>query len=87
METTGYFDHVTLQLNSIGSLESRQNYRSALVEFLQQHTDLLSEEEKRTRLVKNPLRILDTKNQVLQEVLNDAPKLLGLFRSRESRTF
>ncbi|ACA32397.1 histidine--tRNA ligase [Histophilus somni] len=79
----GIFDHVTLQLNSIGSLESRQNYRSALVEFLQQHMDLLSEEEKE-RLVKNPLRILDTKNQVLQEVLNDAPKLLD-YLDQESR--
>ncbi|MGC6407195.1 histidine--tRNA ligase [Bisgaard Taxon 45] len=71
----GIFEHVTLQLNSIGSLEARQNYRAALVAFLQQHTDLLSEEEKE-RLEKNPLRILDSKNQALQEVLNDAPKLL-----------
>ncbi|MGC7589089.1 histidine--tRNA ligase [Bisgaard Taxon 46] len=71
----GIFDHVTLQLNSIGSLEARKNYRSALVEFLQQHVDLLSDEEKE-RLDKNPLRILDTKNQALQEVLNGAPKLL-----------
>ncbi|MDC4234069.1 histidine--tRNA ligase [Pasteurella multocida] len=72
----GIADHVTLQLNSIGSLEARKNYRSALVAFLQQHVDLLSEEEKE-RLEKNPLRILDTKNQALQEVLNDAPKLLA----------
>ncbi|MDP9500558.1 histidine--tRNA ligase [Bisgaard Taxon 45] len=71
----GIFEHVTLQLNSIGSLEARQNYRAALVAFLQQHTDLLSEEEKE-RLEKNPLRILDSKNQALQEALNDAPKLL-----------
>ncbi|HDR1843493.1 TPA: histidine--tRNA ligase [Pasteurella multocida] len=72
----GIAEHVTLQLNSIGSLEARKNYRSALVAFLQQHVDLLSEEEKE-RLEKNPLRILDTKNQALQEVLNDAPKLLA----------
>ena len=71
----GIEQHVSLQLNSIGSLEARANYRSALVEFLQQYTDLLSPEEKE-RLIKNPLRILDTKNQVLQEVLNNAPKLL-----------
>ena len=71
----GIFDHVTLQLNSIGSLQARQNYRAALVAFLEQHLDLLSEEEKE-RLVKNPLRILDSKNEVLQKVLNDAPKLL-----------
>ncbi|PVX38792.1 histidyl-tRNA synthetase [Pasteurella langaaensis DSM 22999] len=66
---------VTLQLNSIGSLQARANYRSALVEFLQNHTVLLSDEEKE-RLVKNPLRILDTKNPELQKVLDDAPKLL-----------
>ncbi len=71
----GIFEHVTLQLNSIGSLQARQNYRAALVAFLEQHLDLLSEEEKE-RLVKNPLRILDSKNEVLQKVLNDAPKLL-----------
>lgn len=71
----GIDQHVSLQLNSIGSLEARANYRSALVAFLENHQDLMSDEEKE-RLVKNPLRILDTKNEVLQEVLNGAPKLL-----------
>ena len=61
----GIDQHVFLQLNSIGSLEARANYRSALVAFLENHQDLMSEEEKE-RLVKNPLRILDTKNQALQ---------------------
>lgn len=74
---------VTLQLNSIGSLEARANYRSALVAFLQNHTALLSEEEKE-RLVKNPLRILDTKNLELQKVLDNAPKLLD-YLDDESR--
>lgn len=74
---------VTLQLNSIGSLEARANYRSALVAFLQNHTALLSEEEKE-RLVKNPLRILDTKNPELQKVLDNAPKLLD-YLDDESR--
>ena len=71
----GIEQHVSLQLNSIGSLEARANYRSALVAFLENHQDLMSEEEKE-RLVKNPLRILDTKNQALQDVLDSAPKLL-----------
>ena len=71
----GIDQHVSLQLNSIGSLEARANYRSALVAFLENHQDLMSDEEKE-RLVKNPLRILDTKNEALQEVLNGAPKLL-----------
>ena len=71
----GIDQHVSLQLNSIGSLEARANYRSALVAFLENHQDLMSDEEKE-RLVKNPLRILDTKNQALQDVLDGAPKLL-----------
>ena len=79
----GIDQHVSLQLNSIGSLEARANYRSALVVFLENHQDLMSEEEKE-RLVKNPLRILDTKNQALQDVLDSAPKLLD-YLDDESR--
>ena len=79
----GIDQHVSLQLNSIGSLEARVNYRSALVAFLENHQDLMSEEEKE-RLVKNPLRILDTKNQALQDVLDGAPKLLD-YLDDESR--
>ena len=79
----GIDQHVSLQLNSIGSLEARVNYRSALVAFLENHQDLMSEEEKE-RLVKNPLRILDTKNQALQDVLDSAPKLLD-YLDDESR--
>ena len=79
----GINQHVSLQLNSIGSLEARANYRSALVAFLENHQDLMSEEEKE-RLVKNPLRILDTKNQALQDVLDGAPKLLD-YLDDESR--
>ena len=79
----GIDQHVLLQLNSIGSLEARANYRSALVAFLENHQDLMSEEEKE-RLVKNPLRILDTKNQALQDVLDGAPKLLD-YLDDESR--
>ncbi len=79
----GIDEHVSLQLNSIGSLEARANYRSALVAFLENHQNLMSEEEKE-RLVKNPLRILDTKNQALQDVLDGAPKLLD-YLDDESR--
>ena len=79
----GIEQHVSLQLNSIGSLEARANYRSTLVAFLENHQDLMSDEEKE-RLVKNPLRILDTKNQALQDVLDGAPKLLD-YLDDESR--
>ncbi len=79
----GIDQHVSLQLNSIGSLEARANYRTALVAFLQNHQALMNDEEK-DRLVKNPLRILDSKNAALQEALNDAPKLLD-YLDDESR--
>ena len=82
----GIDQHVSLQLNSIGSLEARANYRSALVAFLENHQDLMSEEEKE-RLVKNPLRILDTKNQALQDVLDGAPKLLDYLEDESREHF
>lgn len=70
----GIADHVKLELNSIGSLEARANYRDALVAFLEQHQDKLDEDCKR-RMYSNPLRVLDSKNPEVQALLNDAPRL------------
>ncbi len=70
----GIAEHVTLELNSIGSLQARANYREALVAFLEQHIDKLDEDCKR-RMYTNPLRVLDSKDKVVQELLNDAPAL------------
>ncbi len=79
----GIADHVELELNSIGSLDARANYRSALVAFLEQHQDVLDEVCKR-RMYTNPLRVLDSKNPDIQKLLNDAPTL-GEFLDEESR--
>lgn len=70
----GISEHVKLELNSIGSLEARANYRNALVAFLEQHQDKLDEDCKR-RMYSNPLRVLDSKNPQVQALLNDAPRL------------
>ncbi|OCG20351.1 MULTISPECIES: histidine--tRNA ligase [unclassified Gilliamella] len=70
----GIEQHTSLELNSIGSLEARANYRNALVAFLEQHKDKLDEDCLR-RMYTNPLRVLDSKNPVVQELLNQAPKL------------
>lgn len=70
----GISEHVRLELNSIGSLEARANYRTALIEYLEQYMDVLDDDCKR-RLYTNPLRVLDTKNPDVQAVLGDAPKL------------
>ncbi len=80
----GIADHVRLELNSIGSLEARANYKDALVAYLEQHQDILDDDCKR-RLYTNPLRILDTKNRDVQAVLGDAPKLSS-FLDEESKS-
>ncbi|HHR6214914.1 TPA: histidine--tRNA ligase [Providencia alcalifaciens] len=79
----GISEHVTLELNSIGSLDARANYRDALVAFLEQHKDKLDEDCKR-RMYSNPLRVLDSKNQDIQALLNDAPALFD-YLDAESR--
>ncbi|XTZ39443.1 histidine--tRNA ligase [Salmonella enterica] len=79
----GIANDVALELNSIGSLEARANYRTALVAFLEQHKDKLDEDCLR-RMYTNPLRVLDTKNREIQLLLNDAPKL-GDYLDDESR--
>ena len=70
----GIDKHVRLELNSIGSLQARADYRESLVAFLEQHIDILDEDCKR-RMHTNPLRVLDTKNAQIQLILEDAPKL------------
>ncbi|MGM1267743.1 histidine--tRNA ligase [Serratia marcescens] len=79
----GIAKHVKLELNSIGSLEARANYRDALVAFLEQHVEVLDEDCKR-RMYSNPLRVLDSKNPEVQALLNDAPRL-SEYLDEESR--
>ena len=74
----GINEFVTLELNSLGSNEERANYRDALVDYLTEREDLLDEDSKR-RMHTNPLRVLDSKNPQVQEVLTDAPKLSDYF--------
>ncbi|MYM66320.1 histidine--tRNA ligase [Pseudoduganella sp. FT55W] len=66
---------IRLELNSIGDAEERARHRVDLIAYLEKHEDLLDAEAKR-RLHSNPLRILDTKNPAMQEMVNGAPKLL-----------
>ncbi len=68
----GLYDSVTLELNSLGSSEARAEYRTALVEFLSARKDELDEDSQR-RLESNPMRILDSKDQNTQALLDGAP--------------
>ncbi|WP_277345635.1 histidine--tRNA ligase [Billgrantia bachuensis] len=71
----GLYDHVTLELNSLGSNEARAAYRDKLVAYFEQHRDQLDEDSLR-RLSSNPLRILDSKNPDMAPMLADAPRLM-----------
>ena len=82
----GIEEHTTLELNSIGSVEARANYRNALVSFLEQHKDKLDEDCLR-RMYSNPLRVLDSKNPVVQELLNQAPKLFDYLDEESKNHF
>lgn len=74
-EALGIKETVRLEINSLGSSEARQAYRLKLVEYFNQHLEVLDEDSK-NRLEKNPLRILDSKNPAMQSVIADAPSLL-----------
>jgi histidyl-tRNA synthetase len=65
---------VRLQINSLGTVESRRLYREQLVEYFAAHHERLDEDSRR-RLHGNPLRILDTKNPDLQQLVAAAPLL------------
>jgi histidyl-tRNA synthetase len=66
---------VRLELNSLGQPEERKAHRAALIAYFEQHTEVMDEEAKR-RMYSNPLRVLDTKNPAMQEMVNAAPKLM-----------
>ncbi len=68
-------ENVRLEINSIGDAEERNRHRADLIAYFEQHKDLLDEDATR-RLYSNPLRILDTKNPDMQDMVNAAPKLL-----------
>ena len=70
----GIADQVELQLNSLGSNEARANYRDALKAYLSDYASELDEDSKR-RLESNPLRILDSKDENTQKILEGAPSL------------
>ena len=71
----GILEHLTLEINSLGNREERAAHRAALVAYLTEFEDKLDEDSQR-RLHTNPLRVLDTKNPELQEIANNAPRLL-----------
>ena len=73
-----------LQVNSLGTLAARADYRTALVSWLRAHETALDDDSRR-RLESNPLRILDSKNPEMQSLIEGAPRLPD-YLDEESRT-
>ena len=85
LESLGIKKKVRLQVNTLGSLESRKKYIDVLVAFFKKKQNHLSNESKK-KLDLNPLRILDSKEQGDKELIKEAPKLYD-FLDEESKLF
>jgi len=81
----GLMEDITLEINSLGDSESRQAYRAALVEYFTGHKAELSKDSL-ARLEKNPLRILDSKDDSDRKLVQQAPKISDYYTA-ESKDF
>lgn len=64
-----------LEISTLGNAETRALYRTRLIKYFEQHREALDEDAQR-RMHSNPLRILDSKNPSMQEIIENAPKLI-----------
>ncbi len=75
LDKLNILDKITLKINSLGDFDSRKNYRDTLVNYLRDYQSNLSKDSLR-RLSINPLRILDSKNEEDQKIIQNAPSIL-----------
>ncbi|MCK5622024.1 MAG: histidine--tRNA ligase [Alphaproteobacteria bacterium] len=85
LDELGVADKTVLELNTLGDGESRDAYRTVLVEYLENRIDELSKES-RDRLNRNPLRILDSKDEGDRKVVAEAP-VFSDYLNNTSRAF
>ena len=85
LEALGVLGKTTLELNTLGDAESRATYRAALVDYLGKHLDKLSPES-RARLERNPLRVLDSKDEADRRIVAAAPVFFD-YLNESSRAF
>ena len=82
----GIENDVKLEINSLGTSESRNTYKNILVEYFSQHKEKLDDDSLR-RLTTNPLRVLDSKNSDLKDIIAAAPKLLDHLDDESKKYF
>lgn len=78
--------NLTLDLNSVGNREDRLRYRQALVEYLTPYQQDL-DKDSQARLTRNPLRILDSKDEKTQEIAQNAPKIINYLGDEAKKHF
>jgi len=79
-------NNYNIQLNSIGNIEERSYYKEKLVQYLSKYKTDLDKDSQR-RLITNPLRILDSKDNKTQEILQNAPKLRTILQKTSREHF
>ncbi|GKS80087.1 histidine--tRNA ligase [Wolbachia pipientis] len=82
----GINKNVKLEINSLGDGETITKYREALILYFTKYQNDLSEDSK-NRLIKNPLRILDSKDEKDRLIISDAPKISNYYTKESSDFF
>ena len=85
-EMLGLKDELELQINTLGTIEERKDYKEKLISYLKPNFNILDEDSKR-RLDRNPLRILDSKNPNMQSLIANAPKLMDVIGEESKEHF
>ena len=78
--------NISLNINSLGDLESQKKYSSELKEYFSDFSNILDEDSLK-RLDTNPLRILDSKNEETQKVIKNAPKISSFFSQKSTANY
>ena len=86
LKKLGIADKIELQINSLGCEKTKENYQNALSVYFSQHQNELSEDSK-NRLIKNPLRILDSKDKSDIEICQNAPKISDFYEVEAADNF
>ncbi|MEE3002925.1 MAG: histidine--tRNA ligase [Pseudomonadota bacterium] len=85
-QNLGLKNKLKLEINCLGSSDCRTRYKTDLVKFFLEHKKELSPAEVQ-RLENNPLRLLDSKNPIIKELLKDAPQLVSYICAEETSHF
>ncbi|MCF6807685.1 histidine--tRNA ligase [Thiotrichales bacterium 19S9-12] len=85
-QNLGLSESVILEINNLGSNQSREAYKLELVKYFEKHKASLDEDSQR-RLHKNPLRILDSKNEQMRSIIDGAPKFKDYVDEKSQHRF